>query len=106
MTTEKAAEQELTVAEAWDNLEATAANLEEMGQEGPAEDARNLRMFLAYTAELLGSLQDWLAHIDRYHGEGGYPGNRCEWCTAPEERSRATIRKSDRKRPVQVEATR
>jgi hypothetical protein len=45
----------------------------------------------AVNAKLLEALEDVIDHVDRFHGEAGYPGNRCEWCVSVESRAREAI---------------
>lgn len=46
--------------------------------------------------KLLEALEPWIAHVDRFHGTEGYPGNRCEWCEQWEARARAAIAEAKR----------
>lgn len=48
---------------------------------------------LAALSDMAGALDEWLAHVERFHGPDGYSGRRCEWCDENEDRARAALAK-------------
>jgi hypothetical protein len=48
----------------------------------------------AINAKLLAALEAWIEHVDRFHHEHSYPGNRCDWCLSREAEAREAIREA------------
>ena len=57
----------------------------------PYERVKALR---AINAKLLAALEAWIEHVDRFHHEHSYPGNRCDWCLSREAEAREAIREA------------
>lgn len=36
--------------------------------------------FVQAAPDMYEALKAYIEHVERFHGESGYPGNRCEWC--------------------------
>lgn len=49
--------------------------------------------------DMYEALKAYIEHIERFHGESGYPGNRCEWCLDREKEMRQALAKAEGENP-------
>ena len=47
--------------------------------------------------DMYEALKAYIEHVERFHGESGYPGNRCEWCLDREKEMRQALAKAEGK---------
>ena len=45
------------------------------------------------------ALKAYIEHVERFHGESGYPGNRCEWCLDREKEMCLALAKAEGENP-------
>lgn len=50
---------------------------------------------IAAAPDMYEALKAYIEHVERFHGEGGYPGNRCEWCLDREKEMRQALAKAE-----------
>jgi len=49
--------------------------------------------------DMYEALKAYIEHVERFHGESGYPGNRCEWCLDREKEMCLALAKAEGENP-------
>ena len=57
-----------------------------------SEETKNL---ILAAPDMYESLKEYIEHVDRFHGENRYSGNRCEWCQSREKEMRQALSKAE-----------